>query len=546
MLKKSYFIIPLIIAISVAGGVFLGYKINKGVASDDGYSSSNIESLMSNFPPIGLKYSTIFSLVESSYVDVVNIDSIAEEMIPEILKELDPHSVYIPAKDVSLQNADLEGKFDGVGVTFNMITDTILIQSVIQGGPSEKVGILGGDRIVTIDEKNVAGIKFPQDSVLTMLRGVRGTKVNLGIERRGLDSMMNITVTRDKIVVKSLDAAFMLTPTTGYIKLLRFARTTHEETLVALAQLKSLGMEHLILDLTDNRGGYLDQAIEIANEFLSKDKLIVTTQRRGKVLAKQLANGRGNFVDQDVIVLLNESSASSSEIVAGALQDNDAATIVGRRSFGKGLVQQQIPMSDGSMLNLTMARYHTPTGRCIQKPYTDSNEEYNMDYVNRIIHGELVNRDSIHLDSTLRYSTPAGKIVYGGGGIMPEIFVPVDTAKYSDTERKMLMSLFVARFSNRYIDNNRKAIEAANTYEKLEEFFKQNDGEMYNAYVDYINENGAKITPKEAREARKRIELVLKAYVGRYTNEGDNIFYRYILEDDDIVNRALEYIEKGE
>lgn len=541
MLKKSYVIIPLIVAISLTGGLFLGYKINKG--NSDNIS---IESLMSNFPPIGLKYSSIFSLVESSYVDPVNIDSIAEGLIPEILKELDPHSSYIPAKDVSLQNADLEGKFDGVGVTFNMITDTIIIQSVISGGPSEKVGIMGGDRILTIDGKNVAGIKFPQDSVLTSLRGRRLSKVALGIERKGVDSLLNIVVTRDKIVINSLDAAFMLTPTTGYIKLLRFARSTYDETLVALKQLKSLGMEHLILDLTDNSGGYLDQAINIANEFLEKDKMIVSTQRRGQILAKQLSNGKGDYIDQDVIVLINEGSASSSEIVAGALQDNDAATLIGRRSFGKGLVQQQIPMNDGSLLNLTIARYHTPTGRCIQKPYTSSVEEYRMDYVNRIMHGELVCRDSIHLDSTLQYKTPAGKIVYGGGGIMPEVFVPVDTMKYSETERKMIISLFLARYTNKYIDNNRKAVEVANTYEKLEEYFAADNGKMYNGYVDYLNENGGKISAKEALEARERIENVLKAYIGRYAQDGDNIFYKYILKDDDIVQRALKYIESRE
>lgn len=544
MFKKSYFLIPMIVAIAIAIGFILGFSI-KWRNTSYSNNQASINTLMQNFTPSGIKYSTIFSLIKGNYVDNVAVDSIAESMIPSLLSKLDPHSSYIPASDVSLSQAGLEGKFDGIGVVFNMITDTIIIQSVVPGGPSSKVGLESGDRIITIDGENVAGRMVRQDSILLKLRGVGGTKVTLGIERSEIDSLINITVTRGKVLINSIDAAYMIEPEVGYIKLLRFARSSHEEMVTALEKLKNEGMKHLILDLTDNRGGYLDQAILIANEFLPKNNIIVSTQGRGVKLNETMADGRGKFIGQDVMVLINENSASSSEIVAGALQDNDAGTLIGRRTFGKGLVQQQIPMTDGSLLNLTIARYHTPTGRCIQRSYAGSPEEYEMDYYNRAIHGELTNRDSVRLDTTLRYTTPKGKVVYGGGGIMPDQFVPIDTLKYSFAERKLLISLVMVRYTTRYIDENRQKLLKLDSFNALEKYFVADNGKLYNKYIEYVNSQGAKITSKEAAESRATVENVLKAHIGQFTREGDNAFYRYLMKEDDILLEALKHIKKA-
>lgn len=542
MFKKSYFLIPMVVAIAIAVGFMLGFSI-KWKNSTAGSNQASLNSLMQNFTPSGIKYSTIFSLIKNSYVDDVAVDSIAETMIPTLLAKLDPHSSYIPATDVSLSTANLEGKFDGIGVVFNMVTDTIVIQSVVAGGPSSKVGIESGDRIITIDGEVVAGRQIRQDSILMKLRGVGGTKVTLGIERPEIDSLLNITVTRGKVVINSIDASYMIAPTVGYIKLLRFARSSHSEMVTALEKLKKEGLKHLILDLTDNRGGYLDQAILIANEFLPKGNIIVSTQSRGVKLNETAADGNGKFIGQDVIVLVNENSASSSEIVAGALQDNDAGTLIGRRTFGKGLVQQQIPMTDGSLLNLTIARYHTPTGRCIQRSYTGSPEEYEMDYYNRAIHGELTNRDSVKLDTTMSYTTPKGKTVYGGGGIMPDVFVPIDTAKYSYAERKLLISLVLVRYTNKYIDKNRQKLLKVDSFESLENYFASDNDQLYKGYIDYVNAQGAKITPAEAAASKRVVENVLKAYIGQFTREGDNAFYRYLQKEDDIILEALQQIK---
>lgn len=540
MFKKFYFLIPIVIAIAIALGFTLGFTIklrNAAVAN----MQTPLGNLMQEMTPSSIKYSTIFSLIKRNYVDEVAVDSIAESMIPSLLGKLDPHSSYIPKIDVSLSTANLEGKFDGIGVVFNMITDTIIIQSVVPGGPSSKVGIQSGDRIITIDDNVVAGRRVPQDSILRSLRGVGGTKVKLGIERSDIDSLVNITVTRGKVVINSIDASYMIKPTVGYIKLLRFSRSSHTEMVSALEKLKKEGMKHLILDLTDNRGGYLDQAILIANEFLPKGNIIVSTQGRdGVILNETAADGRGKFIGQDVLVLVNENSASSSEIVAGALQDNDAGLLIGRRTFGKGLVQQQIPLFDGSLLNLTIARYHTPTGRCIQRPYMGSSEEYDMDYYNRAIHGELTNRDSVRLDTTLRYTTPKGKVVYGGGGIMPDIFVPIDTLKYTHTERKLLISLVLLQYTNKYIDQNRQELLKVDSFAALERYFEKNSDNLYNGYIKYVNDKGAKVSKSEAAAARKVVENLMKAHIGQFTKEGDNALYRYLAKEDDIIIEALK------
>lgn len=541
MIKKRFFLLPLVIAIAISMGFVGGYVLNfkSGAAENE----MSVDKLINSLSPAGVKYSTIFSLIESSYVESVNVDSIAESMLPTLLGKLDPHSSYIPKQDAQLSSANLEGQFDGIGVMFNMLTDTIVIQTVIAGGPSSKVGLEAGDRIITIDSKQAAGQKLNQDTVLTWLRGVGGTKVTLGVERSGLDSLIDIVVTRGKVKVNSIDASFMITPTTGYVKLLRFARTTHEEFLESLKSLSSQGMDNLILDLTDNRGGYLDQAILMANEFLPAGRLIVSTIGRDSVVYNEArADGHGNFIGHEVLVLIDEGSASSSEIVAGALQDNDLGTIIGRRSYGKGLVQQQVPLRDGSFVNLTIARYHTPSGRCIQRPYTGSLEEYSMDYYNRIIGGELTSRDSIHLDSTQCYTTVMGKKVYGGGGIMPDVYVPIDTLKYNDAERKLLISLVLVRYTNNYIDKHRKELQQITTEDELEKYLNSHADALYEGYIKYVNEQKANISVAEALKARTKVLNVLKAYIARQSYAGDNAFYRYILQDEDITQEALRLI----
>ncbi len=522
----------------------IGYTVSNRV--NNNLTQKTIKRMVSNIGQSGMKYSTIFSLIDNHYVEEIDIDSIAEDMIPSLLRKLDPHSTYVSPKDVKLSTANLEGKFDGVGIVFNMITDTIIIQNVMPGGPSDKKGIQGGDRIITIDGENVAGKRINQDSILNKLRGVGGTEVTLGIERRGIDSIMNIPVIRGKITINSINAAYMATPTTGYIKLVRFARSSHEELKKAVDKLYKEGMKHLILDLTENRGGYLDQAILIANEFLPQGSTIVTTNRRGAVVNETRADGKGNYIGQDVFVLINENSASSSEIVAGALQDNDVGTIIGRRSFGKGLVQQQIPMTDGSLLNLTIATYHTPTGRSIQKPYKGNIDEYDLDFYKRAMSGELVNRDSVKIDSTKRYTTPLGKVVYGGGGIMPDVFVPIDTTKYDAIERKMLISLVLVKYTNKYIDSNRKELEKIKNFKELDNYFKRNGDKLYNGYVDYINKQGIKISKKDAIKARTSIERILKGRVGQFTEVGDDAFYRYYQDEDDIIMEAIKIINDKE
>lgn len=416
--SRRTIIFPILLAVAMILGIAIGLSITRKIEQGDIELS---RLLTPSFPTT--KLGTILSLIDSKYVDTVPIDSITEEFIPQILSKLDPHSIYMPAKEAKESMESLAGEFDGIGVVFNMATDTVIIQNVVSGGPSEKVGIMSGDRIITINDSIVAGKNINQNDIVKMLKGVGGTTVRLGIERAGAQSLLPFEVVRGKIPVQSIDAAFMIQPGIGYIKLLQFSRNSHEEFVNAVMQLKEQGMEHLIFDLTANSGGFLDQAILIANEFLPQNALIVYTEGRATRTAQTYADGTGRLIGQDMVLLIDEGSASSSEIVAGAFQDNDIGLIIGRRSFGKGLVQQQIPFNDGSLMNLTIARYHTPTGRSIQRPYNDP-EAYNNDLLNRLLHSELISADSIKLSDSLKYVTPKGKIVYGGGRNHARCFCP--------------------------------------------------------------------------------------------------------------------------
>ena len=413
--SRSTVLLPLVVAAAVALGIFLGQFLGRSSAESD------IKGILRSLALPQNKVSQTLSLIETQYVDSVAIDSLVERALPVIVSELDPHSVYIPASEMAEINEPLDGEFDGIGVVFNMATDTVIVLNVIPSGPSDKAGVVAGDRIVRINDSLVAGQQIAQREIMRRLRGKRGSEVRLGLERRGIDELVEVTVVRDKIPIRSLTAALMLTGDIAFVKLDQFARTSHTELLEALSTLRTQGMRKLILDLRGNSGGFLDQAIAIANEFLPADKLIVYTEDRNHQRIEQYSDGTGSAADLDLAVLVDEGSASSSEILAGALQDNDRGTIIGRRSFGKGLVQQQIPYADGSALRLTVARYYTPTGRSIQKPYTSGDaESYDADIWNRYQHNEFFSADSIRFDDALRRTTPGGKVVYGGGGIMPD------------------------------------------------------------------------------------------------------------------------------
>ena len=493
----------------------------------------------------GDKLLSVMELVYGSYVDVPVLDSIEEEIIPTLLGSLDPHSVYIPAKDMDGVNESIEGQFDGVGITFNMLTDTVRVISVISGGPSAKAGVMAGDRILTIDDSLVAGQKIDQELIVGRLRGPRGSEVKLGIERPGLRELLSITVTRGVIPVKSVDAGFMIDERTGYIRLSVFSRNSYQEMMRILTAMRNEGMTNLIFDLRGNSGGLLDQAIHITNEFLPSEKLIVYTEGRASRRTEQYTNGRGRFQDLNLVVLIDEGSASASEILAGALQDNDRGTIVGRRSFGKGLVQEQIPLDDGSAIRLTVARYYTPVGRSIQKPYDNGTEEYYRDIANRFDHSELFSADSIRFPDSLRFVTPGGKSVYGGGGIMPDVFVPLDTlplrAPYAqEVSSKNILFRYTIAFS----DNHREELNGIETQGDLDAFFKR-QGDLLPPFVRYAAAAGVADPGAAALDASRRVlEAELKAYIGRNTPLDDNAYYYYLLPFMPEVVRAEEILKE--
>ncbi len=488
------------------------------------------------------KVSYTMRLIEQMYVDPIGADSLAEMAIPLILEELDPHSVYIPARDLKAVSEPLEGQFDGIGVMFNMLTDTVVVLNVIPSGPSDKAGVQNGDRIIRIDDSLVAGRKIPQDQVVKRLRGPRGTRVKLGIERRGASSLVPIVVERDVIPIKALDAAFMIEPGIGFVKLSAFSRVSAQELYVAMTELVAAGMERLIFDLRGNSGGYLDQAIAIANIFLPRGELIVYTEDRVGKQVREYSNGRGGFDEIPMVVLIDEGSASSSEILAGAIQDNDRGMIVGRRSFGKGLVQREIPYSDGSALRLTIARYYTPSGRSIQKPYSAGTEEYGRDIWNRYSAGEMFAADSTRQDTT-KYYTRGGRVVHGGGGIMPDYFVPIDTLGMSPYYHKVNGLNLIYRYTLDWGDRHRAAMNAVETLPQLEAMLDGAPG-MMDDFVAYAAHNGAAPDYQQIAVSRKILEAQLRALIGRNTVLDYNGFYSQIYPIDPTIEKALEVLKK--
>ena len=487
-------------------------------------------------PGKGNKLIKILDYVKREYVDTVNMNELIEESLPEILKNLDPHSLYIPASEYEKFNEPLKGNFEGIGVQFNIEKDTIIVVNTISGGPSAMVGILPGDRIVEINDTVFVGKKVTNKLVMKKLRGPKDSKVKVGILRKSRKDLIDFIITRDKIPLYSVDVSYMIKNDIGYIKISRFAQNTYGEFLSAVKKLKFSGMKKLIVDLRGNSGGYLTAAINIADQFLGAGKPIVYTEGRNHQRITYTAEPGGAVVNEEVVILLDEWSASASEILAGAIQDNDRGTIVGRRSFGKGLVQEETGFSDGSSVRLTVARYYTPTGRCIQKPYDDYNS-YMNDIGQRYINGEMAEEDSIFHPDSLKYTTPGGKIVYGGGGIMPDVFVPVDTTGISDYLTEVTGKGLIYKFAFNYADNHRKQLSRFTTYPKLNQYLEGSD--ILSQFIKYAEENGIAENEADVETSKMLLKNYLKAHIARniLDNEG---FFPILHERDNTLKKAVK------
>lgn len=492
------------------------------------------------------KFTTAMQIIDFAYVDSTNAGKLVETAIVEMLKELDPHSAYIPKEEVEKVNEPLEGSFEGIGVTFQIFNDTILVISPVPGGPSDKLGILAGDKIIKIEGEEATGKKINNQYVMERLRGKKGTIVNVSIKRGNKTKLIEFDIVRDKIPLTSIDATYMADKETGYIKLTRFSRTSMEEFRESVEKLKQTGMKDLILDLRNNTGGYLDVAVSLSDEFLGENKLIVYTEGLKSPRQDFYSTVLGDFEKGRLIVLINEASASASEIVSGAVQDLDRGLVVGRRSFGKGLVQRPYKLPDGSMIRLTTARYHTPTGRCIQKPYDEGNEEYFKDFKKRVENGELVSADSIHFPDSLKYYTPNGRTVYGGGGIMPDVFIPVDSTRYSDYYTDLVRKGIFNTYTMSYLDKNReKLLNKFKTLAAFKSGFDVTD-EMFAEFGKTATDEGIK---KESTDKfdypEKDLKLQIKAMIAR--NLWDVNAYFEIINDLDIeLKKAIDLLKDGQ
>lgn len=526
--------IPFLLAICLIAGIAIGTFY----ANHFSGNKLGIINTSSN------KLNALLRIIDDQYVDTVNMGELVEEAMPQILSELDPHSSYIPAKDLEAVNADLKGSFSGIGIQFTIQNDTIHVNSVIQGGPSEKVGLMAGDRIVEVDDSAFVGKIVTNSEAMKRLKGKKGSKVKLGVYRPGEKDLLHFTVIRGNIPVKSIDAAYMINEKVGYIKVNKFGETTYPELLIALAKLNQKNCEGLIVDLRGNTGGYMAAAIQMVNEFLPNNRLIVYTQGRKSPREDYNSNGTGSNQKMPLVVLVDEGSASASEIFAGAIQDNDRGTIVGRRSFGKGLVQQPIEFSDGSAIRLTIARYYTPSGRCIQKPYEKGKEsEYELDLLTRYEHGEFFSADSIKQDETEVYHTRLGRPVYGGGGIMPDIFVPQDTTGMTSYFRMAANRGLIIRYTFDYTDQNRSTLQKYDTPEKMEAYLKGQN--LLNKFAAWAEKKGLKRRNNLMMKSRRLFEMSLYGNI-IYNMLGMEAYVEYLNESDKTVLKAVEILEKGE
>ncbi|MDA3891931.1 MAG: S41 family peptidase [Salinivirgaceae bacterium] len=523
--KLSKVGMPLVIALSVILGMFVQQNID--------VKKLNFQ-LRSKEPKN--KLDATLNYIDSEYVDSVDVPGIVEKTIPIILENLDPHSIYIPAKDVEAMNEPLEGNFDGIGVQFNIQKDTVAVIKTIFGGPSEKVGLKDGDRIVKVNDSLIAGIGITNTQVMNLLRGKKGTKVVVGIFRRGESKLIDFTIMRDRIPLYSVDVSYMLDDNTGYIKISKFAKTTYKEFQDAIAKLSNKGMTNVVLDLRSNSGGFLTSAINIADEFLEKGKLIVYTEGRARSKSSYFATHRASCNDLGVSVLIDEWSASASEIVSGAIQDNDRGLIVGRRSFGKGLVQEPVAFADGSGMRLTIARYYTPAGRCIQRPYENGQEDYYTDIHKRFMNGEFLEQDSIQFPDSLKYYTSEGRVVYGGGGIMPDKFIPADTNGTSEYLAVVRRKGLEYQFSFEFTDKNRGQLSSFKSLDELTNYV--DNQRLLEKFIIFAEKNGVKPNKSDLKESGKTIEVQIKALIARNIFDNDG-FYPVIKEIDKTLLEAL-------
>ena len=516
---------PVWVIILLLSGILIGLYINKGVAKKVQVEGNS-------------KFDEVMWYVGNDYVEKPDAQKLQDEAIAAMMEELDPHSAYISLDEFNEVNDPLLGSFDGIGVQFRLEKDTIAIVNVIKGGPSEKVGIMAGDRIVYVDDTLVASKKLKNEDVIRKLKGPKGTKVRVKVLRRGIEGLLDYTITRDAIPTYSVDIAYMLDEETGYLKLSKFSATTASEFRNAVINLEAQCMKQLVLDLRGNTGGYLSAAVDVADEFLPKGSLIVYTEGRNRPRQYMKARRHGMLEEIPVVVLIDGESASASEIVAGALQDNDRGTIVGRRSFGKGLVQEQIMLSDQSAIRLSVARYYTPTGRCIQKPYDEDHEKYMLESYERYENGELFHPDSIHFADSLKFTTPKGKTVYGGGGIMPDVYVPLvdDSTEYYFN--RIVNTGLLYQYAFDYTDKHRAQLKRYQTVEAFDRSFVVSDA-MFNELVKQAEDKGIKGTEEQHQVARREANTLLKAYIARnlFDDEG---FYPIYAPMDEILQRALE------
>ncbi len=492
------------------------------------------------------KIDQLMQLMQTAYVDELDIDSITDEVMQDIVQKLDPHSAYIPKKDLEMVNSELSSSFSGIGVQFTIQNDTINIVAVVAGGPSEGIGVLAGDKIITVDDSLFVGKKINNERVMHTLRGEKGTKVKIGVKRSGESDLLHYTITRGDIPVTSVDAKFIIPAKKGekigFVRVNKFGENTYNEFISALASLKAQGATAYIVDLRENSGGFMDQAIRMANEFLDAGEMIVYAKGRAYPRYEAKANGTGRFKNVPLAVLIDDFSASASEIFSGAMQDNDRAVIVGRRSFGKGLVQQQMPFSDGSAIRLTVARYYTPSGRCIQKPYTLGDQiDYEKELLDRFENGEFYNADSIHYTDTTVYHTKQGRIVHGGGGIMPDVFVGRDTTQYSPYFNKVVNRAYTYQFAYQYTNQHRKELIKYKDWQTLEKHL--NDANWLPEFVKYCQEKGIEPDETDIRKSRQPLTRLVNAYIVRNIL-GDEGFFPLFERDDEITKRAVEELAK--
>lgn len=527
MKNKMTIYMPVFLALALIIGIFLGNQLNTGT----NHKIENFSLAKSN------KLGNIVDLIANAYVDSVSKEKLVEDAIPGLLKNLDPHTSYISVKDMQEVTEEMTGNFSGIGVQFSIQNDTVMVVDVVSGGPSYHLGIAPGDRIVTVNDSVIAGVQVNNDKVMSLLRGDKGTQVKIGVKRRGINDLINYDITRGDIPIISVDVSYMIDDVTGYIKVSRFGERTYEEFMDGLKKLNSKGMQKVIVDLRGNPGGYLGAVIRMVNEFLEGGEAILYTEGNSQPRKTYGASEKGSSIDKDIVVLIDDFSASASEIFAGAIQDNDRGWVVGRRSFGKGLVQEQIPLMDGSALRLTVSRYYTPSGRCIQKSYENGNDEYYQDIMKRMVHGEFQEADSIQMPDSLSYKTLHGRTVYGGGGIMPDYFVPADTSGYSDYFSKLIQNRLIYTYALDYADQHRDQLKKFKNVPEFEKYLAEKN--ILSDFASFAARKGVAKNSEGLRISGKIIEVQLKAYIARNIL-GEDGFYPIIMQIDNTLLKALE------